>query len=100
MPGSPTGRIGEAPSPNPRVGVSCDNPLLVATMKKKARQQMLGPVSIDEGVELMFAAAEAHPSWEVLPHRELARPFLRFEPSALRLRPLDQSLGVRGHADD
>jgi hypothetical protein len=69
MPGSPTGRIGEAPSPNPRVGVSCDNPLLVATMKKKARQQMLGPVSIDEGVELMFAAAEAHPSWEVLPHR-------------------------------
>jgi hypothetical protein len=46
-------------------------------MKKKTRQkrkQRLSPISVDEGIELMFAAAEAHPSWEVFPdHKGIKR---------------------------
>ena len=37
--------------------------------QKKLRQS-LSPMSVDEGIELMYAAAEAHPSWEVLPDRK------------------------------
>jgi hypothetical protein len=38
-------------------------------MKKHARgkqKQLLIPLSVDEGIELMYSAAEAHPGWEVL----------------------------------
>ena len=36
---------------------------------RKKRNQPLSPISVDEGIELMYAAAEAHPGWKILPDR-------------------------------
>jgi hypothetical protein len=39
-------------------------------MKKHTRKKREEPqcsISVEEGLSLMYAAAEAHPNWEVLP---------------------------------
>ena len=70
MPGSPTGASEKPRRPTPASGFLAST---LATPMKRHRQQKrkqpLSHFSVDEEVELMFAAAEAHPSWEVLPDR-------------------------------